>query len=80
MRELTFFEKIKEVFFGLPLRIKQLFCKHVLFTSFSAEVFTKEKWERCSGNSTCIKCQSDFEIQVPDNEEKIEELMRETYS
>jgi transcription elongation factor Elf1 len=75
MKEISKLQKIIWFITDIPLRTKQSFCHHRFFTMFSAEVFTVEKYERCSGSAECSKCGLSATVYVPENEKEIEKLL-----
>jgi transcription elongation factor Elf1 len=72
MGEPTFWQKIIDFLtWTLPRKYKQIRCNHnKIFTVFTAETFTIEKWERCSGVAYCKNCDKDFVVSIAANEEE----------
>ena len=50
-------------------------CSHNIVTAFTAEVFTAEGYERCSGAGFCTRCEQDFFVHVPANQVEKNEAM-----
>ena len=75
MGKQSLLERISWWFAILPEKIVQSLCYHrKIVSGFSAEVFLKDKWERCSGAGFCSECHKDFIVYVPANDEEIDNI------
>ena len=72
MEQASLFTRIVWWIYAIPLKIKQLFCRHSVIAGFYADVFLVEKWERCSGVGECYKCHKDFQVAILANEKELE--------
>lgn len=68
MREETLIERLRD---WLSEKWRDFTCKHYkIITLFTAETFTKDDWERCSGVGICKDCGRDFTILIAANEDE----------
>lgn len=60
--------------------LRDLRCKHrEIFTNYTAETFTIEKFKRCGGVGFCKECGKDFMVYVPANKDEVSKLMEKMY-
>lgn len=73
----TLLEKVVDFITSIPQRAKEARCRFHKFMpiGFTAEVFTVEKFERCSGAAICIKCGSEAIIYIPANKSEAESAL-----